>query len=219
MTRKPLVGRFHLFLLALLVAITATAFYKIPAQTGLPVHWGFDGKPDRMWPRDQALLIFPLLGVVLVGLFAAIGRFAAVERIEPGRHISEAMLTGILGLFCALQFALILIGIGSEIDMVRIIAFALAALFVILGNVRPKSQPNAYAGIRLPWTVNDPRRWAIAHRVTGILFIIGGIGLGLVAWLLPDPQDMLLAMFAAILVPIIVGGAVSLLPQGATPSR
>ena len=103
--------------------------------------------------------------------------------------------------------------------MVRIIAFALAALFVILGNVLPKSQPNAYAGIRLPWTVNDPRRWAIAHRVTGILFIIGGIGLGLVAWLLPDPQDMLLAMFAAILVPIIVGGAVSLLPQGATPSR
>ena len=211
MTRKQIVTRFHLFLFGVLVAITATAFVKIHADVGLPVHWGFDGKPDRVWPRNEALLLFPLVGLVLTVLFAAIGQFAPVEQIEPGRYIAEAMLTGLLGLLCALQFGLLLIGVGSDIDMVRIIAFAMAVLLILLGMALPNSQPNAYAGIRLPWTLRDPKNWAAAHRVTGILFIVAGVGLGLVAWLQPDPADMLSAIGAAIALPLLIGGVFSLL--------
>lgn len=209
MTRKSIVTRFHLFLLGVLIAVTATSFVKIPAGTDLPIHWGFDGKPDQFWPRIPALLIFPVIGAVLTGLFALIGRFAPVERIEPGRHVSEAMLTGLLGLSCALQFSLILIGIDSDLDMVRIISFALAVFLVILGNVLPKSERNSYTGLRLPWTLNDPANWTASHWVTGILFIVGGVGLGLVAWLRPDPASMLVALGAALFLPIIVGGIFS----------
>ncbi len=129
------------------------------------------------------------------------------------------MLTGLLGLFCALQFALILIGVGSDIDMVRIIAFGMAALFLILGNALPKSQPNAYAAFACPWTLSDPRHWALTHRITGILFMIGGLALGLVAWLVPDPQDMLLALGLAIVLPLLVGGGLSIIVAARQPSR
>lgn len=209
MTRKPIVTRFHLFLLGVLAAITATAFVKVHADTGLPVHWGFDGKPDRIWPRNEALLVFPAIAVLLTGIFAAIGQFAPVEQIEPGRHISEAMLTALLGLLCALEFSLVLIGVGSDIDMVRIIAFALAALLIILGNVLPKSQPNVFAGLRLPWTMRDPGNWAATHRLTGILYLLSGLGLGAVAWFMPDPADMLPAIGVAVFAPVIVGGLFS----------
>ena len=79
MPRKPLVTRFHLLLLGLLVAVTATAFVKIPADAALPVHWGLDGHPDQVWPRIPALLMFPLIGAVITGLFLAIGRFTPPE--------------------------------------------------------------------------------------------------------------------------------------------
>ena len=95
MTRKLIVTRFHLFLVGVLLAVMATALVKVQAGTDLPVHWGFDGKPDRFWPRLPALLMFPVIGFLLTGLFALIGRFAPVEAIEPGRHMSQLLQTGL----------------------------------------------------------------------------------------------------------------------------
>ena len=210
MTRKPIVTRFHLLLLGLLIGIAATGFFKIHVEAGLPVHWGFDGKPDQIWPRNQALPIFPIAGILVTGLFALIGALVPPEQIDPGRYVSEAILAGVLGLFCAIEFGLLLIGIGSEIDMVRIICFGMAALMVGLGLSLPTSRPNAYSGVRLPWTMRNAANWKATHRLTGILFLIGGIGLGVITYLGPDPRQLLAALFLALLLPLIIGGVVSL---------
>jgi uncharacterized membrane protein len=95
--------------------------------------------------------------------------------------------------------------------MVRIIAFAVAAFCIVMGLSLPQSRPNAYAGIRLPWTMKSPANWTATHRLTGVLMVIGGIGLGLVAWLRPNPADMMLAMAAALVLPVLVGGIFSFL--------
>jgi uncharacterized membrane protein len=208
MTRKPLVTRFHLLLLGALAAITATAFVKVNADVGLPVHWGFDGRPDAVWPKTQALLIFPLIGIVLFALFAAIGHFAPVEKIEPGRHISEALLSGLLLLLSGLQLALILIGVGSDIDLVRIIAFAVAALLVGFGVILPGADAKAYRGLRLPWSIGVG--WSAIHRLAGVLLVAGGLILGAVAWLRPDPVDVLPTIGGAVLVPLLVSALFSL---------
>ena len=209
MTRKLIVTRFHLFLVGVLLAVMATALVKIQAGTDLPVHWGFDGKPDRFWPRLPALLMFPVIGFLLTGLFALIGRFAPVEAIEPGRHMSQLLLTGLLGLLCALEFALILLGIGADLDMIRLVCFAVAIFLLILGSLLPQSQRNSITGLRLPWTLKDPAGWRASHLVTGVLVAVGGIGLAVVAWFRPTPSDMLMALGAAVFVPIIVGGLFS----------
>lgn len=209
MTRKQIVTRFHLLLLGVLVAITATAFVKINADVGLPVHWGLDGRPDQIWPRNQALLIFPIIGVLLVALFAAIGQFARPEQIEPGRYIAEAMLTGLLLLLCALQLSFIFIGIGSDIDLARIVTFGVALILILLGFALPNSAPNAYAGVRLPWTMKDRANWTATHRLTGILYIVAGVALATVAWFRPDPVDMLPAIAVSVLAPILIGGIFS----------
>ena len=41
--RKPLISRFHLFPIGVMLAVTATALVKIKSDHSLPVHWGFDG--------------------------------------------------------------------------------------------------------------------------------------------------------------------------------
>jgi len=207
--RKLIVTRFHLLLLGVLVAITATAVVKIKAEVGLPVHWGLNGQPDQIWPRNQALAIFPVIGVLLTAIFGAIGQFAPREQVEPGRYVAEAILTGLLLVLCALQLSFILIGIGSDIDLARIVTFGVALILVLLGFALPSSAPNAYAGVRLPWTMKDRANWTATHRLTGVLCIIAGLALAAVAWFRPDLVDMLPAIGIAVLVPILIGGLFS----------
>lgn len=207
MTRKPIVTRFHLFGLVVLLVVMGTAFVKIPAGHDFPVHWDYYGKPDQFWARIPALLTFPIIGIVLTALFALIGRLAPVTRVEPGRHMSEALLTGLLGLLCALEFSLLMIGVGTDLDPIRAICFVVAAFLAILGAVLPRSERNSINGLRLPWTPTNPANWRASHWVTGILFAIGGIGLGLVAFFEPAPTVMLIVLGAAILLPIVLGAS------------
>lgn len=209
MIPNPLVNRFHLLLLAVMVAITLTGFVRIEAAAGLPVHWGLDGEPDQVWPRDPALLALPLIAVLLTGLFAVIGAFAPATQLEGGRSVLEITLAAVLGLLCALQFALLLIGIGSDIDMVRVLAFLVAVFIVVIGLALPRSRPNVYAGVRLPWTMRDPSNWTATHRLTGVLFVVAGLALALLAALQPAPAGLLAGLAAALILPVLLGGIYS----------
>jgi uncharacterized membrane protein len=203
------VTRFHVLVLLLLLAITLVSFHKIPADTMLPVHWAPRGNADWLWPRDAALLLMPGMALLITLIFSVIPRFAPPERVEPGRHVTEAALTGTLGVFCAIQFGLLLIGIGSDLDLIRIVSFGVALLMLFLGFELPRSMPNAYAGIRLPWTMHDHGSWRATHRFVGVLCALCGVGLGLCAWLQPDPATLIFALMAAIIGPALLGIAFS----------
>ena len=84
-----------------------------------------------------------------------------------------------------------------------------AALLVVVGLALPRSRPNVYAGIRLPWTMRDPANWRATHRLAGVLFVIAGLGLGVLAILRPDPTSLLAGLAAALIVPTLVGGIYS----------
>jgi len=151
----------------------------------------------------------PLVALVLIILIAVIGRLTPSEKTEPGRYIAEAALTGVLLVLCALQFSLLLIGTGSDVDLTRIVASVVAIALIVLGLALPRSAPNAYAGIRLPWTMTDTANWIATHRLTGVLMIIGGIALALVALFWSSPVNLLEAIGPAIFLPIIIGGIFS----------
>jgi uncharacterized membrane protein len=206
---KSIVTPFHILLFGALLAITGTGYVKIPAATGLPMHWGLNGQPDRIWPRDPALAAMPIIALVLLVLFFAIGRLAAPEKVDPGRVIAEAAISGVLLVLCALQFGLLLIGTGSEVDLVRIVAAVVALALVILGLVLPRSAPNAYAGIRLPWSMPDAANWRATHRLTGGLMVVAGLGLGLVALFWSTPIHLLTAIGPAIALPVLIGALYS----------
>jgi uncharacterized membrane protein len=209
MAEKSLVTRFHLLELGFLVAITATAWVKIPDRTGLPVHWGLNGQPDKIWPKPAALLAAPVIAALLIGILWLVGRLASDEQVDPGRYVAEMAIAGLLGLICAIQFGLLLIGVGSEIDMIRIVAFGLAFTLLLTGIALPRSEPNGYAGVRLPWTMRDPHNWHVTHRVTGVLMALGGLETAVVAWAFPQPPYLLAAIAVAVVVPVVAGMIVS----------
>lgn len=201
--RSPLVFP----LAAALVATTLAGYLMIPSATELPIHWGVDGRPDAFWPRDRALLTAPVGAVVVLALMAFADRFS--PRRQASRHLVAAVSTGILALFMAIQTVIVLIGLGFDISMVNVIAFAMGLLSIVTGNVMPKSQPNCIAGLRLPWTLADPANWAATHRITGRLMLASGSILMLAASTLDAGRLLAAVTICAFMLPFGLGSAYS----------
>jgi uncharacterized membrane protein len=206
---SPFFTPIRVALVVALVAAFVAGLLLVPAGTMLPVHWGPSGEADGFLPREGALLV-PLVMVAVVWvIFLAVSRFARPADLAAGRHSYGVVVTAITGLALVMEVATVLIGIGVPVNMVQVLGFALGALLVVLGNVLPKSQPNSFAGIRLPTTLHDPANWQATHRLTGLLCIISGLVLLVVAALLPAPS-LIWWLLGCVFVPILIGVVYSL---------
>jgi uncharacterized membrane protein len=204
--KQALFSRINLALVAALVAVTLAGYLSVPAEMLLPIHWGPSGEPDAFWPRDTALLLAPAAVVVLSALFAFIGSRVGAEQMASSKHAFATLIPVMTGLMLAIQGSIVLIGLGYPDQMVRVITLSLGVMLMLLGNVMPKTQPNAIAGVRLPWIMNDHALWRATQRLTGILFVAGGFVLVACAIVVQHPTWLIVALLAAFLVPVAVGG-------------
>lgn len=206
---RPLFTPIRIALLVALLAAFAAGLVLVPADAMLPVHWGVSGEADGFLPREWALLI-PLLMVALVwAIFYVVGRVAKPSDAAAGRHTAGVVITALTGLALVLEAATVLIGIGVAVNMVQVLGLALGVLLVILGNAMPKSQPNSFAGLRLPTTLSDAANWQATHRLTGVLCIIAGLMLIAAALLLPAPT-LVWWLLGCVFAPILIGVVYSL---------
>jgi uncharacterized membrane protein len=143
----------------------------------------------------------------MVLLFWAIRRFASPERLAGGRHVMEAVLPVSLAMFLALQLVLVF---QFDFAIGRVVAWAIAALLIVLGNVLPKSQPNRYGGIRIPTTLRDPVNWAATHRFTGLAMMIAGAVLIILTLLTGETAILIIGALIALVTPMLLGIVYSL---------
>jgi len=212
--RSPL----NLTSVSIAIVTTIAGFALIPAGTIMPVHWGIDGRIDGTMPRDLALIVMPVTVAFIWGLFAAIDRFTSPNKRAASAALVNVAISSTTALFTLIQVLLVLIALGVPVDLVRAIVIALALMEIAIGNVMPKSQPNRIAGIRLPSTLNDPANWQAVHRLTGLLTVICGVALFVVALLIQSAPLLFLALAVSWVVPLAVGIIYSLLLQRRQPS-
>ena len=209
MQAQRLVSPFNWLLIALVALVTAVGFALVPLDHDLPIHWGISGEADGFAPAPVALLMPLAILVVLLVLFVAIRRARLRADFAAGRFVIDAAISGLAGLSLVLAVATVLIGVGAEVDMPRIVCLAVTALFVIIGNALPKTRPNWVAGIRLPWTLRDADNWRVTHRWTGrAMFACGLVAFVTVAIGVPV-WGLMVAVFGAAFVPVLVGLGVS----------
>lgn len=75
-------------------------------------------------------------------------------------------------------------------------------LILMAGNYMNNLKPNYFAGIRLPWTLNDPENWRRTHSLAGKLWFAGGILLIITSFLLP--KYLLIPSIVAVFIVIVV---------------
>ena len=191
----------NIILAALLVAATIAGFVLIPEGASLPVHWGITGRADAFLPRDAALLLDPLIAVVALAVLIFARRWG---NPDASRSAIGVGISAILGLFLAIETATVMIGVGMAVDMVRVVVLALGVMFVVIGNVLPKTQPNPVAGIRLPWTMHDPVNWQATNRLGGLLMLVGGIAMAAAALLTGASSVLLTITIAVVLLSFLI---------------
>jgi uncharacterized membrane protein len=94
---------------------------------------------------------------------------------------------------------------GSKMDTSLILA-AVCLLLAVIGNYMPNLKPNYFAGMRLPWTLEDPDNWKATHALAGKIWFIGGILLGIVCFILPQKAAFAVFMsgvVAMVLIPAV----------------
>jgi uncharacterized membrane protein len=200
----------NIILAVLLLAAMVTGFVMLPGGAVLPIHWGLDGQPDGWAVRDVALLIPVGLVIGLGVIFAMIRRYGAKGRSEAGFYVIRAVFSAFLLMGLGLEAGTVAIGLGYPVNMVQIVVLCLAVLIIVLGNAMPKSQPNGFAGLRIPSTLRDPANWQATHRLAGGLMIAGGIVIALAALVIPSSGWLIAVVIGAVMIPLIIGTFYSL---------
>jgi hypothetical protein len=188
-----LVTRFHLLIFGVTLAIAGVIVFRVPADFAFPAHWSGSGA-DWTWPRDGAIAVAPAVQLALLAGFFVLGRLLTPGHLERTRHVLDAGLTLLLAVALACQMALLLLGIGADLDLFRIIAFGLAVVLLGLGAVLFEAERHTYGGLRLPWPIAGDRAWRRVHRGSGVASALAGLGLAGLAWTDPGPGLIVLAM-------------------------
>lgn len=205
MIRQFIITPLNVVLLVALAGVTSAAFLLVPDGAVVPIHWGPTGEADGFADRNLAYLMVPGLALALMALFALILRLGSQEQLAAARYPLETALSGLLALLLVIDLGMLSIGVGRPVDMTQLITAAMGVFLVVMGNITPKAQPNRYAGIRLPWIMDDAVLWQKTHRLVGLQHVLSGALLVVIAFLPAPAPVRFAALLLAVFVPIIVG--------------
>ena len=160
-----------------LAIVAGIAAGSLPAGTQLPIHWGPGGEADRFTDADVALFTPVLLTMALSLLMAGLPLLEPLQqRLEQSATLYHTTWLGLLALVVLLEAVVAGPAFGWTPPVGTMLA-GVGALFVMLGNVLPKSRPGFFLGIRTPWAIIDVDNWIATHRLGGRLMLAAGVAL------------------------------------------
>ena len=64
---------------------------------------------------------------------------------------------------------------NAESIATAIVSVIVGVVFILLGNIMPKTKPNAFLGMRLSFAMDTDEHWYIANRAGGIAMVLSGL--------------------------------------------
>lgn len=173
-------------LLAVLPLIYTTVAVLCYLPDTIAAHFGIDGSVDRMGSKYEAY-VFP--GIILfVGVMYFVIRLVAKrspsadnERTARNLDIIDTVMVLMLVMFNALDaFILFLmsgtVSLNDAGSLAAVIVSAVVGIvFILLGNLLPKTKRNSVIGMRMAFTMDTDEHWHLANRAGGIALIISGV--------------------------------------------
>ena len=203
MMTKGFIFRF-LIIMAMIVA-TVVLYPGLPEI--IPIHWNFEGIADDWGSKMWAVWIMPGISILMLFLFPLLAKIdPRTKNYEKFSGVYEFFQTLFILFFAFIffiQYFMIFYPEKNEL-MSPIMFSALGILFIFLGNYMGKVRQNYFVGIRTPWTLSDPDVWQKSQRLSGWLFVLGGLVFLLQAWLsLPIFWVFIGVIGILVLIPVI----------------
>lgn len=178
----------------------------------VPAHYGLSGEVDR-YDSKYAMLVFPLIIIVVVVLRDVMPRCIRSDDAtqQANMQVMNKMILPIVVVLVGLNLLTLWLAYfqvkniyTTSVNVPQLILAGLSVMFVVIGNLLPKTKPNHYVGIRMPWTLNYPEVWYKTHRFGGVVMTAWGI-IGLVlAVFVTDPITLFVALLSGVMVMITV---------------
>jgi len=162
-----------LMLAIILLPALYLAFVWNALPEEVPMHFNAKGEADRYGSKDELIGVLFLLNLPLYFIM----RYA--PQLDPKKKINEKQLFGlrlVLHLFISAIALFIIYSTqqGALANPFGIVSLG-GLLFAALGFFFRSIKPNYFIGIRTPWTLENETVWTKTHKVSGPVWIAGGI--------------------------------------------
>jgi len=188
--------------------IIAPALYLAIVWNTIPetiaMHFNLKGDIDRYGSRNELIIMVLILTVVNAIVYLLLPE---VYRIDPKRYAAEnktrlhriafAVSVFIAAVLCLLIYSSIH---GNIKFSTRFILAGVGLMLAVVGNYIHNIKPNYFAGIRLPWTLNNDENWRKTHLLGGKLLFGGGLLIAVTCLFTPLIASMIILFTVVILV-------------------
>jgi uncharacterized membrane protein len=155
------------------------------APETVAMHANLKGEVDRYGSKNELITMTLILTLVNAAVYLLLPQ---VYRIDPKRYAAEnksrlhriafAVSVFIAAVLCLLIYSSIHESIKFSS---RFILAGVGLLFAVIGNYMYNIKPNYFAGIRLPWTLNNDENWKKTHLLGGKLMFGGGLLIAIIS--------------------------------------
>jgi uncharacterized membrane protein len=177
---------------------------KLPAK--VPIHFNLKGEVDRYGSNTELLVMVLIITAVNIGVYLLL---INAYRIDPKKYAQDnkdrmqRMALGISFFISALLCVIIYSISNHPVKFIPGLIFSgVGLLFSFIGNYMHNIKPNYFAGIRLPWTLENEDNWRKTHLLGGKLFFAGGLLIAVICLLTPFVISVI--VFFAITITITV---------------
>lgn len=168
---------------------------SLPASVAL--HFGMDGTPDRYGNKNELITTTAILSGTVLLLYLLLRFLPAIDpkkTVKFGMATFQKLALVVVVFMSGLGIIVTIAASHRGIKINNILLPALGLMFAFIGNVMNSIKPNYFAGIRTPWTLEDPENWKATHRLASKLWVTGGIVMTIVALLLPAAAGFIVFM-------------------------
>ena len=183
------------------LALLAFSLWVLPhLPEEVATHWGLDGQPDGWSSARFGALLLPGIMVLMSALFAVLPGIDPLKKNYAFHGSVYFLLANVIVAFMGLVHLLVLgSALGWPVDMRRVLPVLIGALFVFIGRLLPRIQPNWFMGIRTPWTLSSEEVWRKTHVVGATSFTAAGVGIVLIGLFAPGEMATKLMLAAIVL--------------------
>lgn len=161
-------------IVCLIPIICGLIFYNELPES-IAIHWGINNNPDGYFSKPAFVFGMPVMMVVLQ-IFCSIVSDLSDKNPEANKKAVTIYKWIIPILTVILYIVTIMIALGNNLDVRRIVMIILGILFIVVGNYLPKVKGDYYMNSKVFWSKNrDEKLVNKAARVTGYMLIIGGL--------------------------------------------
>ena len=143
-------------IVCLLPIICGLIFYnELPEKVA--IHWGIDNNPNGYFQKPAFVFGMPIMMVILQ-IFCCIVSDVSDKNPEDNKKAVTVYKWIIPILTVILYIVTIMVALGNNLDIRKIVMIILGIMFIIVGNYMPKARNDYYINSKIFWVKNKDEK-------------------------------------------------------------